>query len=741
MKSALTTRFVLSAAAFLAAAASHADAQWATQSLHPVGAVQSAVWGVGDGQMTGIVSYVGTWSYLKATLWDMAGTLTDLHPDHLGGTVSMGFACAGGVQVGETYYSDPNIGGPQFASAWAGTKESCVVLSPEGFDAYATDGRYHAGAAFVADEIHAVVWDGTTGTWEDLDPAGSIGSYAWGAGGGQQCGHAVVSGLTQAALWTGTAGSWINLNPFEGGSSQAYGTDGVQQVGWTLVGQEGHACLWNGDAASWVDLQPDGTTASYAYDVEGGYQAGGVYANGSMHAALWQGTKESWLDLHQYLPAEYQAGDSEAWAIWVDGPNIYVGGDALNAVTGQMEAILWKFEVNRPPVAVAGDDQTVYVDPDTNMAVFGLDGSGSSDPDGDTLTYEWTDPIGQTIDTAWMGATQTPGTYVYTLKVTDPDGLSDTDTVTVTVLPANHPPVANAGPDQTVTVPHDGDPVTRSVLVTLDGSLSADPDGDALSYSWSENGVVVGTTKVLSLEVVHDYWQGWVNHRSFVLEVTDSAGARSQDVVVVNVKTEQNSPPEPRIAGLTIKKYNRTYLEIYPPHDGKVGGIVTVTFDASGSFDPDGDPLSFLWQGFNIGLQTTSTYSETVGIPAPGSAPNTKTLDLKLSDPYESSWVYTGYKVYPEPDVAPVAVRDDVETTGSQPVNFFPLNNDYDPEGDFFTFTNLTLIASVGTVHMLGYNAYSYQAPLGWKGTATVSYTIADVYGLKSTGEVRIKVK
>src|SRR3972149_284688 len=89
------------------------------------------------------------WAYLKSTMWAMDGTLTDLHPDQLGATVSMGFACAGGVQVGQTYYSDPSVGGPQFASAWAGTKESCVVLSPVGFDAYATDGRFHVRSAGV----------------------------------------------------------------------------------------------------------------------------------------------------------------------------------------------------------------------------------------------------------------------------------------------------------------------------------------------------------------------------------------------------------------------------------------------------------------------------------------------------------------------------------------------------------------------------------------------------------------
>jgi len=45
-------------------------------------------------------------------------------------------------------------------------------------------------------------------------------------------------------------------------------------------------------------------------------------------------------------------------------------------------------------------------------------------------------------------------------------------------LPANHPPVANAGQDRDVTV---------GSLVTLDGRNSYDPDGDLISYKWAIN--------------------------------------------------------------------------------------------------------------------------------------------------------------------------------------------------------------------------------------------------------------
>ena len=71
-----------------------------------------------------------------------------------------------------------------------------------------------------------------------------------------------------------------------------------------------------------------------------------------------------------------------------------------------------------------------------------LNGSNSSDPNGDVLEYQWTDasnPVGATfaIDNAdQANATFVPdvaGTYVFRLKVTDPLGASDTDNVEVVV--------------------------------------------------------------------------------------------------------------------------------------------------------------------------------------------------------------------------------------------------------------------------------------------------------------------
>ena len=135
---------------------------------------------------------------------------------------------------------------------------------------------------------------------------------------------------------------------------------------------------------------------------------------------------------------------------------------------------------NTAPVADAGDDQEALV-----SAVVELDGSGSTDADGDALDYRWE------IDAAPSGSSAAlinasfvdpqfvpdlPGVYTVSLVVSDGAADSSPNEVTITAAEQNGYPVANAGPDQTVTT---------GQTVTLDGAGSTDADGDTLAYVWS----------------------------------------------------------------------------------------------------------------------------------------------------------------------------------------------------------------------------------------------------------------
>lgn len=131
------------------------------------------------------------------------------------------------------------------------------------------------------------------------------------------------------------------------------------------------------------------------------------------------------------------------------------------------------------PLANSGPDQSK---PEGTLVT--LDGTGST---GASLTYIWTQVAGPTA--ALTGATTgsptfiaphvsaAGGTTTFELVVCEgtSSNCSDPDAVNVHITNVNHPPVAEAGPDQTV---QEGSPVI------LDGSASYDPDVEPLTYTW-----------------------------------------------------------------------------------------------------------------------------------------------------------------------------------------------------------------------------------------------------------------
>lgn len=164
-------------------------------------------------------------------------------------------------------------------------------------------------------------------------------------------------------------------------------------------------------------------------------------------------------------------------------------------------------------------------------------------------------------------------------------GLNVHDAVSYGVT--NLPPVANAGPDQTVT-DDDGDGVAP---VTLDGSASRDPDGSIVGYEWQEGGAVLGFNATESV------WLSTGVH-TITLEVTDDEGESGTDSTVVTV-APLNAPPLAANAGATTV----------------VGTPVTVTLSAT---DDGTCELSFsVVQG-----PTSGTLGPVEGQPCAAGAPN-----------------------------------------------------------------------------------------------------------------------
>jgi RHS repeat-associated protein len=229
---------------------------------------------------------------------------------------------------------------------------------------------------------------------------------------------------------------------------------------------------------------------------------------------------------------------------------------------------------NSAPRADAGPDQAIGVG---DWVV--LDGSASTDSDGDALTYSWTvtDPLGDPLSLTGVN----PGfeatlSGTYSAELTVDDGVTDhlytdhvTDTVTISTV--NVPPVAVAGPDITAVV---------GETVQFDGSLSHDRNGDELSYSWSLISVpVLPVPSAEELAYPSDVRATLVVDKEGIflvqLTVTDANGAVSRDTLVVstvNAAPLANAGPD----------------QVVAPGD-------TVELDAGGTTDWNGDFLRFRW--------------------------------------------------------------------------------------------------------------------------------------------------
>ena len=225
---------------------------------------------------------------------------------------------------------------------------------------------------------------------------------------------------------------------------------------------------------------------------------------------------------------------------------------------------------NSKPVADAGPDQTAYV----GDAVT-LDGSKSSDVDGNPLTFKWAligQPAGSLAQFSSPAAVKPdltidkPGTYVAQLIVND--GQVDSDADTVTVITENSKPVADAGLDQTA---HVGD------TVTLDGSKSSDVDGNLLTHKWSLTIVPAGSGAQLSDPAAVKPQFSIDKPGTYVAQLIVNDGQLDSDPDTVTVITENSKP----------------VADAGPAQTVHVGD--TVSLDGSGSSDVDGDPLTFKW--------------------------------------------------------------------------------------------------------------------------------------------------
>ena len=267
--------------------------------------------------------------------------------------------------------------------------------------------------------------------------------------------------------------------------------------------------------------------------------------------------------------------------------------DWLGNQGGGLEVEIPYVAPNEPPVADAGSDQPV---PSGGRVI--LDGSGSLDDDGTIEHYSWrlisggssshdytnggsgysTSRIDIPVETVPRGAANV--TLVFELTVTDDDGATSTDTVTITVESPNAAPIANAGTNQIVE---------SGARVTLDGRGSHDIDGDIVSYLWTRMGGSENSGATLSnTNTVQP---------SFVADTVATGDQNVTHIFSLVVMDDEGESSTANQVTITVKPQNLAPVAYAGRHQFVASGAM-VTLDGSGSYDEDGTIKSYRWRQF-----------------------------------------------------------------------------------------------------------------------------------------------
>ncbi len=278
-----------------------------------------------------------------------------------------------------------------------------------------------------------------------------------------------------------------------------------------------------------------------------------------------------------------------------------------------------------------------------------LDGTGSSDPEGDTIAdYHWvfgdgTDGHGSTIIHAYTAA----GIYTVTLYVTDSRGATSHSETSCQVELPNRLPTANAGG------PYEGE---EGFAVEFDGTQSYDPDADPLTYTWNFGDSTPAET---GIQVSHIYAaEGDYN---VSLSVEDGQGGLDSTTVDIHIGQPNQAP-------------SATFT-----HTGLPVSLETITFDGRDSSDPDGNIVSYAWD-FNDGMTTTGPYV-THAFPADGSY----TVSLTVKDNKGAETVYSEV-LNISANQAPQAVLNVMGNLREGETVTFTAAGSTDPEGGVLTY-------------------------------------------------------
>lgn len=286
---------------------------------------------------------------------------------------------------------------------------------------------------------------------------------------------------------------------------------------------------------------------------------------------------------------------SFSWAPVSEGDNtIIVSGSAVDCAysTNNEETASLTINVegtsstSQAPVAEITVSDATYFFPFGYISLdadVGFDATGSYDPDGSLVSYAWDFGDGTTsTDVSSLHTYDAAGTYTVTLTVTDDDGLTDTEEVSVTMsfwgtgTEETDPTAECSGPyDENDNIVSEAT-IGQELFFEGDGS---DADGGDVTFSWDFDGD--GTEDSAADEDFFSY--NAEGSYTATLTVTDDEGATAQCSVPLSVQEEAGGQGTDDLPAVAIA--SATPLSGDP--------TLWVQFSSEGSSGDE--PLSYYW--------------------------------------------------------------------------------------------------------------------------------------------------
>jgi ribosomal protein L14 len=446
----------------------------------------------------------------------------------------------------------------------------------------------------------------------------------------------------------------------------------------------------NGSAST----DADGTVTSYAWTQVSGPTTASIGSAGSASSSV------SGLQQGSYTFALKVTDNSGATNL-----------DSLKVTVNAAANIL--------PVANAGTSKTITLPVNSTS----LNGSASTDADGTITAYGWAQISGPS-SANMTGSTQAianvtnmlAGVYNFELTVTDNRGGTSKAGVKITVIAATlQAPVANAGADQTITLPTN--------TATINGSGSSAPSGTIVSYTWTEKS---GPSPVSLSNTVQNNLNNLSSGKYvFYLTVKDNNGSTASDSVSILVNPATNQAPIANAGtGITL---------VLPVNSTALNG--------TGSSDPDGTISSYNWTRISGPSTPVITGANTATANISGLLAGIYYYQLTVIDNKgASSSAQVKVIVSTATNILPVA-NAGINQSITSPVSTVNLDGSAsnDPDGSIVSFSWVT-ISGPGSISISNSNTSKPSVTGLQTGSYIFELTVTDNRGASTKDQVNITV-